>query len=248
MVDFLRWFFFEANVLDVKTRYWLAYLAAAGCFVITAYFAREVRANARLFTVLALFAGTWALVMAIYGTAPYPDMGQAPSAAVAAKSQSAFRLHDTAEDLASFLMVFAGAILARERDDEHWFFNSQRLQVAAMSILVLLAIPHRLPESWNIPAPTAELVLASALGLLAFLALALGAKAVADQKQFVWLLWIIIVYAVLTTARNVELLVAVKRNPQSDFFALSFASLKLLMTFFFGYIVLYHYRFGKTKR
>lgn len=238
MVDFIWWLIREWHVFGVEMRYWIGFLAAAACFAISAYAAKEVRSSPRLFTVMALFAGAWVAVTSIYELPPY--LGQAGLV----KDDTAFKLHDRAADLSSFIFVFVGAVLAREGREEHWFFNSEQLQVAALSLLFALVIPRQLPPEWISP-KNAELVIAEALAVVGFLALGIGAAAVAKPKHFIWLTIILIAYSIGTLGRGLELFLFTPRRPLSDFLMLTFAVLKLSLTCVFCYIVLWHHRFGK---
>ncbi len=233
MLDWLKWLIFNADFLGFEQRYWIGFLASIACFGITAYFATEVRDKPRLFTVMALFAGVWVAAASIYELPPYVG-GVAPPDA-----DKAFRLHDTAADLAAFIMVFAGALLARE-GKEHWFLNSRRLQIAAMSLLGALVIPRPLHPGLGVTAEHFELVVACALGLVGFLALALGGKAIARKTKLWLLIGILVAYGVLLIVRHVELIIVVPRRPMSAFLVVSFAFAKLLLTLTFCYSVLSH--------
>ena len=75
------------------------------------YVARQVKTQARLYTVLALFAGAWALVAAaIESRLLEPDRATA--------------LSDRAQDVASFVLVYSGAILAREDTTHKWMMTA----------------------------------------------------------------------------------------------------------------------------
>jgi len=233
MLDWLRWLLFDANFLSDERRYWIGFLVSLACFAIASYSAKQVKSNPRLFTALALFAGAWVAVASTY------------EAAQLHKSINAGELKtlDRLSDLSAFITVFAGAVLAREGKEEHWFLNSHQLQVAAMAVLFALVIPRQLPPDWVAPQHV-ELVLGCILSVVGFLALGLGAKAVAKPWQFAAVVVILLGYAALEVGRDVELMIVVPRQRMSDFFALSFAAAKMLLTVTFCYIVLRHHRFG----
>lgn len=241
MLDLLNRLLFT-SVLEPGPRYLIGFGVALLCFAIAIYFAKEVKNNPRLFTVLALFAGVWAANASVYDASELYNMNKA----------DAFKLPDRAGDLSSFIMVFAGAILARE-GKEHWFLNSSRLQVAALSLLVALVFPRQFqfqsqsPLDWITPQRW-DLGLACSLSLVGFLALGLGAKAVvAKSSHFRTLVIALVVYAVADIGRTLELMIVTERRPMSDFFMFSFAAAKIVLTPMFCYIVLWHLRFGNEK-
>jgi len=235
MVDWLKWLLFDMGFLSLDHRYWIGLLVSLACFGITLYFAKEVKNDLTLFTVLALFAGAWVAIASVY---------ESP-AAYKSSDANPFKLPDRFSDLWSFLLVFTGALLAREGKEGHWFLNSQRLQVAAMSLFALLVIPRQFPPELISP-QNAELALGTVLSLVGFLALGVGAKTVAKLSHFVVLAIILVIYAVLESGRTLEFML-VARRPMSDFFMLSFAVAKLFLTSTFCYIVLQHHRLQSTK-
>src|SRR5215510_139671 len=219
MLDSLKWLLFDANSLSDERRYWIGFLVSLACFAIASYCAKQVKSNPRLFTALALFAGAWVAVASTY------------EAAQLHKSINAGELKtlDRLSDLSAFITVFAGAVLAREGKEEHWLLNSHQLQVAALAVLFGLVIPRQLPPEWVTP-QQAELILGGMLTVVGFLALGLGAKAVAKPWHFAILVIILVLYAALEIGRDVELMIVVPRRRMSDFFALSFAAAKMLLT------------------
>jgi hypothetical protein len=240
--EWLRWLVLGTQYIEVGTRYWLGFLVALGCFLlVTLFFVKDVSGkggNPRLFTVLALFAATWALTASIYEVPPYPGMPSKPA-------NTSFRLHDVAADLASFLMVFVGALLAREGRETSGFFNSQRLQVYALVLLGLLTVPTQAAPRLGIsPAQgeQTELLVAGALGLLGFISLGVGGKAVAKPEHYRWLYWTLVGYGLLVIGRHAHLIVMIpKREPMSDFFVIAFAMVKVLLTLIFCTIVVRHH-------
>ena len=238
----LRWLTLETQYLDIGTRYWIGFLVALGCFLlVSVFFVKDVSGKGgdpRLFTVLALFAAIWALTASIYEAPPY-------SVSDSKSINTVFRLHDVTADLASFLMVFVGALLAREGNEETGFFNSQRLQVYALVCLGALTVPtHASPRLGlsSLHSEQGELIVSGALGLLGFIALGVGGKAVAKREQYRWLFWILLAYALLIVWRHALLVMTLpNREPMSDFFVFSFAASKVLLTLSFCYIVVtYH--------
>jgi hypothetical protein len=236
MLDWLKWLLFEANLLSDERRYWIGFLVSLACFVIASYGAKQVRNNPRLFTALALFASAWVALASMYEAGQLRKQIDADD----------LKVLDRLSELSALITVFAGAVLAREGKEEHWFLNSHELQVAAMAVLFALVIPRQLPPEWVTPQHF-ELALGAILSVVGFLALGLGAKAVAKPWQFAGLLVILVVYAALEVGRTLELMIVVPRQRMSDFFALSFAAAKMLLTITFCYIVLRHHRFTSAK-
>src|SRR5262249_16119825 len=156
------------------------------CFAIASYCAKQVKGNPRLFTALALFAGAWVAIASTYEAAQLHrsiDVGE-------------LKTLDRLSDLSTFITVFPAALLAPDVKEEHWLLNSHQLQVAAMAALFALVIPRQLPPEWVTP-QQAELILGGMLTVVAFLALGLGAKAVAKPWHFAILVIILVVYAAL---------------------------------------------------
>ena len=244
MLAHLRWLLFETNYLTVGMRYWLGFLVALGCFLlVTLWFAREVSGkggDARLFTILALFAAVWALVASVYEVQDanlYKD-GKPVSAA-------AFRPHDVAGDLAAFLMVFVGTLLAREGHEPKRFFSSARLQVIALILLGALVVPTQAAPRIGLSSTSnevSEIIISGSLVLVGFIALAVGGGAVAQRRHYRWLLAILLGYAALELIRHVQLLALYPgRAPMSDFQVLTFALAKVLLTAVFGHIIVDHH-------
>jgi len=230
MLDTLFSVLTQRNV-DPTTKYRIAFLAAVACFAITSWYSKDVRSNPRLFTVLALFAGVWVATALMYEHTPWSTSREPP--------KEAFRPNDVAGDLASFIMVFVGTVLSREGNDKNWFVYSQRLQIAAMVLLAALVLPHYVPTRFRITPEQWELAIAGVLALIGFAALAVGAIVVAGKKVPVIIIGTLVVYGVFATWRNIEL-IFLPRQPQSDFMALSFAALKLLLALTFCRLVVQH--------
>ncbi len=247
----LQWLLFETNYLSVGTRYWLGFLVALGCFLlVTLWFAREVSGrggDARLFTILALFAAVWALVASVYEVQDanlYKD-GKPVSTA-------AFRPHDVAGDLAAFLMVFVGTLLAREGHEQKSFFSSARLQVIALVLLGALVVPTQAAPRIGLNSTSnevSEIIISGSLAVVGFFALGVGGRAVAQRRHYRWLLAILVSYGVLEITRHVQLLALYPgRSPMSDFQVLTFALAKVLLTAVFGHIIVDHHERNPPKQ
>jgi hypothetical protein len=245
----LRWLTLETSYLSLETRYWLGFLVALGCFLlVTLWFVREVSGkggDARLFTVLALFAGVWALTASIYEIQDANPYARKPI------SGADFRPRDVAGDLASFLMVFVGALVAREGTEAKRFFNTTRLQILALILLGALVVPTQAAPRIGLGATSSEvteIVIAGALGLVGFAALGVGSQAIAQARHYRWLVGILSAYALLVIARHAQLLALYPgREPMSDFMVLGFALAKVLLTATFGHIVVDHHMRNPAK-
>ena len=239
-----HWLTLDANFLTLETRYWVGFLVSLGCFLIVSlWFVREISGKAgdpHLFTVLALFAGVWALTASIYeipdGANPYEK-----------KNPATFRPHDVAGDLASFLMVFVGALLAREGTEPNRYVNSKRLQVLALILLGSLMVPTQAAPRLKLSPSNAEMIevaVSCALGLVGFISIAVGSRAISAvtaPRQHRWLLVVLVCYALLVIIRNAQVALLPVRMPMSDVMVFCFALAKLLLTLMFGYIVVtYH--------
>jgi hypothetical protein len=242
--DLLKWLTF-GQYLHLGTKLWIGYLVALGCFLLVSlFFVRDIGGrggNPRLFTVLALFAASWALAASAYNDPPYPQGApglQGATAPQGASGSDPFRLHDVAADMASFLMVFVGALLAREGNEPDRFLSSQRLQVYALVLLGVLTVPAR-KTHYGVHL---EFVMAGALGLLGFVALGVGAKAIAHPKDYRWLFWILLAYGLFVVWRHAAFLIVLPdRQPMSDFLFFAFAVSKVLLTCIFCTVVVrYH--------
>jgi hypothetical protein len=238
--EVLQWLTF-GHYLNLGTKHWIGYLVALGCFLLVSlFFVKDVSGrggNPRLFTVLALFAASWALAASAYNDPPYPQgsLGlQGAAAPQAASGRDPFRLHDVAADMASFLMVFVGALLAREGNEPDRFLSSQRLQVYALVLLGILTVPAQ-KSHYGVHL---EFVMAGALGLLGFIALGVGAKAIAHPQEYRWLFWILLAYGFFVVWRHVAFIVVLPdRRPTSDFLFFAFAVSKVLLTCVFCSVV-----------
>jgi hypothetical protein len=110
-----------------------------------------------------------------------------------------------------------------------------------MVLLAALVLPHHVPTHFWITPDQWELAIAGVLALVGFAALAVGAIVVAGKKVPVIIIGTLVVYGVFATWRHIELMF-LPRQPQSDFMALSFAALKLLLALTFCRLVVQHAR------
>jgi hypothetical protein len=161
----------NATIYNTPFNYRVGWYSALACCAIAYYVARQVRTHARLYTVLALFAGAWALgAAAIESRLLDPDR--------------ATGLSDRAQDIASYLLVYSGAILAREDASRKWLMRGQQwIQGWGLGLLFLLVARSQFTNLGLAPAQM-QLFGGEAMSQLGFLSIALGAYAVASRKLF----------------------------------------------------------------
>src|SRR5215470_4165788 len=94
MRDWTESLLFDAGYLSSAQRNWIAFIVSLACFLIASYFAKQVKSNPRLFTVMALFSGALVAIASSYEVRNLLD----PSDVRAI-------LANRSLDLASFLMV-----------------------------------------------------------------------------------------------------------------------------------------------
>jgi hypothetical protein len=199
----------------------------------------------RLFTVTALFACSWMLVLGIYQSAEENKFAGQMS------------------DVASFLDVYIGGLLILEGlDDQQQHHNNiVWLQRGALWLLSIVAVPRafvvflnsdQFPELKEIVGSVfgpgdyqrqLGLVVSVALDFSGFTAIALGAKRISGPGLYSLLITILIIYALTLVAREMSVWVTYK--PMPAYFLFSFAAAKLALTLTLcGIIVLYAKRIG----
>jgi len=216
--------------------YRLGWWSALACFLMSYFAARHVRSNPRLFTVMALFAGAWVLIMAaIESRSRTPEL---------------ITLPDRASDVASFLLVYAGSVLAREGSLTHSVHQgAQRwLQIAGLWLLFLLVLPSQVPLKLPLTPQQIDLALGELLGFVGFLSLLVGARAVASAGLFWPLFGTLLFYEYLSLARTWELWTVSaqsSRPPMPPTFVYGYVLARVLLTGLFAGIVLSHH--AKTE-
>src|SRR5205814_1292126 len=104
-------------------------------------------------------------------------------------------LSDRAQDVASFLLVYSGAILAREDTTHKWMMTAQRLlQVAGLWLLFVLVVRSQFSKVPGLSPEQVQLFGGEAMSQLGFLSVALGGYAVGNRKLFAWLVIVLLVY------------------------------------------------------
>jgi hypothetical protein len=223
----------ESILSDSGFTYWVGWWSALICFLVSFYAAKRIWNQPRLFTALALFAGAWVLMMS----------------AIAARMQipKETALPDRAFDVASFLFVFAGAILAREAPPDHRANRAQRwVQLAGLWLLFFLVLPDRIPiKIPQLSTQQTDLIVGELLTLAGFVSLGLGAHAVARAGMFWVLVAILGVYECLSLSRTVELIAVLPgadRPPLKAQVLYSIIVARFFLTGMLCYVVLVHAR------
>lgn len=196
-------------ILAPRFIYAAGWISALFCCAISYLFARRVK-QPRLFTAVALFAAAWALIAAGVENR-FLDPNRSPAFA------------DRVQDVATFLFVYSGVILAREDTRLKWMPALQHsAQTIALVLLFLLVVRSQFA---GLPLGPAEVQLygGETMSVLGFLALAMGAYALAPPKRPFWKLeraepfWmlagVLVVYIGIGFARTVELAGAVGERP-----------------------------------
>jgi hypothetical protein len=182
-----------------------------------------------MFTVMALFACSWALVEGYYRN---------PDDVVLATLTS---------DVASFLLVYVGGLLILEARSS---INHETTTVPLQGIALLLLLVIVAPKDFSISLPggtsfglstdRTKSVVSLAFDLAASLSIAIGAKGVSDKRLYTPLLLIIGCYVVMDL-RHYYYEIIVDTPLQLTWFELvAYSVLKIAFTFTFGAIIAYH--------
>lgn len=222
----------NATIYTAAFNYRVGWYSALACCAISYYVARQVKEHAWLYTVLALFAGAWALVAAaIESRLLEPDR---PTG-----------LSDRAQDVASYLLVYSGAILAREGEGDRWLMRAQQwVQAAGLALLFLLVVRGQFV---NLPLSPEQVQLfgGEAMSQLGFVSLALGGYAVASRKVFGLLVAVLVIYVGAGLLRTIELgslSAGAARTFLQPVFVYVFIAERFLLTGLYCYIVASHAR------
>src|SRR5579864_4478418 len=164
-----------------------------GCVIFSARIATGfLRHNPRLFTVMALFACTWAHVLGYY--------------TLQAHGQCGGELSDLLTDLAAVLLVYIGGLLILDSTD----YTSGALEpvyiISFQSAVFVMLLFVATPRAIEISAPNPVLILrmedakhlvSAALDVLAFVSIGLGAYRIYKGRLFYFLLAILVLYGAL---------------------------------------------------
>jgi hypothetical protein len=155
-------------------------------------------------------------------------------------------LSDRAQDIASFLLVYSGATLAREDTTRKWLMTAQRwMQGAGLGLLFLLVVRSQFGSLPLLGPEHVQLFGGEAMSQLGFLSIALGAYAVAKPKLFWPLVVVLLVYVGAGLARTFELGTLPTGTPRTFLqpaFVYVFIGERFLLTGFYCYIVVAHAR------
>jgi hypothetical protein len=222
----------NATIYSTPFNYRVGWYSALACCAISYYVARQVKEHARLYTALALFAGAWALVAAaIESRLLEPDR---PTG-----------LSDRAQDIASYLLVYSGAILAREDPTRKWLMTAQQwIQGGGLALLFLLVVRSQFSNLGLTPEQV-QLFGGEAMSQLGFLSVALGAYAVASRKVFGWLVTVLVIYIGAGLLRTIELgalPAGVARTFLQPPFVYVFIAERFLLTGLYCHVVAAHAR------
>jgi hypothetical protein len=221
-----------ASVYSTAFNYRLGWWSALACCALAYYAARLVKSHARSYTALALFAGAWALVAAaIESRLLEPDRPPA--------------LADRAQDIASYLLVYSGAILAREGAPSQWLTKLQQwVQAGGLALLFLLVVRSQL-TSFGLTPEQVQLFGGEAMSQLGFVSLALGGYAVATRVQFGLLVAVLLAYVGFGLLRTLELASLPAGAPRTFLqpaFVYVFVLERFLLTGVYSLIVVTHAR------
>lgn len=231
------------DLSDWRFTYLIGWLSALGCFAICVYTAGRMSKHPRLYTVIALFAGAWVLVM---GAVKARWVLRGIEGQLQGLSQKDFAsittgLPDLVSDLASFLFIYAGAILAREAAAGHWVLRVQHwFQLAGLALLFSLVLPNPWLQHVN------SLYISELIGAVGFASLVVGARPVtASMPILFWMLvCTVLAYTGISVVRTWELLNAASgpRPVMQAAQIYTIVFLRFALTGLFCWIVLRHYR------
>lgn len=154
-------------------------------------------------------------------------------------------LGDRAMDMAAFLMVLAGAALAREGGREHWANEVQRwVQLGGLWLMFYLVLPENIPLKLPLTDRQIDLVVGELLGILGFVSLAIGVSAVAGAGITIALVLSLMTYEAAGLSRMLELFpdAANARNPMHAVVVYSIAICRVMVTAIVCYVVIIHCR------
>lgn len=210
---------------DPGKHYAIAWGVTLTCVLIAYAASKALRHNPRLFTAMALLACAWVLVLGAYG------------------AREARPLAYLVTDIASFLLVYVGVLLALEGPEGRGLVVASWLQRGAFWLLLAIVLPRQLqfPSPLQVPPVSIdqfEIAAGLALTLLSFLALALGAWAISPGWAFYALVAVLVFYSYLNVERTVDIWGdGADSKRMSAFFIYGFAAAKLALTCLFAYAV-----------
>lgn len=215
----------------------LAWWTTLICVLFSARIATAFLRDApRLFTVMALFACAWMLVLGYYSSK--------------VRSEPSGELVNLVTDLASYLLVYVGALLVLETSAKQGRRETHvvALQILALYLVLFIAAPRAL--DLIAPAPgglkllsfskeDASHFVSAAMVVIGFAVVGLGAWQISSGLPLGILLVTVTIYALLEIYSNTYCVwnECGKAEQLTPGMALVFSALKLLFTFNFGCIV-----------
>lgn len=214
----------------------LAWWATLVCVLFSGRIATAFLRDApRPFTVMALFACAWMLVLGYYSD----KVGGATSAELA----------DLVSDLGAFLLVYVGGLLvletsARGQDGDETHVVT--LQILALYLLLFIAAPRALEiiapggvKLLGVSQQNAKYFVSGAMVVIGFVSVGLGAWRIASGVPLATFLAIVTIYALVDLYGSTYCIwkECGKGGQLTPVLALVFSALKLLFTFNFGCIV-----------
>jgi hypothetical protein len=216
--------------------YTIAWYVTLSCVIFAARIAFAfLKDNPRIFTVMALMACAWTLVLGFYGAI--------------ARGEDASQLPGLVSDIASFLLVYSGGLLILDTNDpQGGSGHVVPIQTLSLSLLLFIAAP-RAVEIVSSPVGQSPLlavstaaakdVVSALLVVVALSSIGFAVWRISSGLSLVVLSSALLIYGVSVLYANVHCIWDVcKRDPQiSRQLALMFSALKLVITVHFGWIV-----------
>lgn len=180
--------------------------------------------NARLFTVLCLFALAWALLLPYYGKVAQSELFPA---------------------FGGFLLVYAGGLVQREtlsRNQNHEIIGVGKTERLALWFLLILATPSGLsvtfPDSmqFGFSVPQIELILACAMNIIGAVSIGVGVDGFCSRTLHRVLIAALTVYVLLEFSFTATMC----RDPiatMPPLFRILFAIAKVALASLFSYII-----------
>ena len=219
---------------DPNITYRFGWTVTLACMMISIWIAFQfLQRNPRLFTVMALFACSWMLVLGGYESPEHRALAGVMS------------------DIASFLQVYIGGLLILEGRDHHVSLNKiVWLQRWGLWFLFLIGVPRsialiffpasfgKLINATGLTDDQVGLIASAALDVISFVSIALGARRISHWGSYALLLAILILYGSAEIAREIS--VWAGAAPMEAHFIFAFAAAKLAFTATFCFIVVRH--------
>jgi len=207
----------------------IAWVVTFLCVLFSARIATAfLRHNPDMFTVMALLACTWTLVLGFYGAPGERTMAQLVS------------------DVAAFLLLYIGALLM-----VHARADLETKTIPLQSVGLLLLVVVALPKEFSLTTPggntfgfslnQSKAFISFGLDVASWIAIAFGAKAISSRRLFALLAIILALYIVLDAYHYYGRITdGMAQSQLTSFEYGAYAALKAAFTITFGCIVAYH--------